>query len=313
MKRTKSFVMISLCAVLSLPLTVSQSFSQEASFTIGELRRGRTPPLFGWMNPEIADAWRQGFRGQGAQITVVDDFRSAERDWGRLGPRAQYLRHGEWVGLQAGMTAPSARILAHDFNSNRITQLRRNHLNILNLSYGMFALDGYSGVHWGPQESSIVAHSRSGAAIVVKAAGNDSTAIGAAAIDGFVDYLNRDLIGAQSAIFVGALNAHGTPHEPTQLAWYSNFSGPNPVVQNQFLSVGVRGDFTGLYGTSFATPIVSGYAAVLGSKFRDATPTQIVNRLLETARTDTILGYRADIHGRGEASIARALAPLSIR
>ncbi len=83
-------------------------------------------------------------------------------------------------------------------------------------------------------------------------------------------------------------------------------------MQNQFLAVGVRDDLTGLNGTSFAAPVVSGYAAVLGSKFTTATPVQITNQLLNTARTDTILNYSTAVHGRGEASIARALAPASI-
>jgi subtilisin family serine protease len=77
--------------------------------------------------------------------------------------------------------------------------------------------------------------------------------------------------------------------------------------------VGVRTDVMGLAGTSFAAPIVSGYASVLGSKFTRATPTQITNQLLNTARSDTIFNYSAAEHGRGEASIARALAPASIR
>ena len=62
-----------------------------------------------------------------------------------------------------------------------------------------------------------------------------------------------------------------------------------------------------------AAPVVSSYSAVLGSKFTRATPTQIVDRLLSTARTDTIANYDVGIHGRGEASISRALAPASIR
>jgi hypothetical protein len=58
---------------------------------------------------------------------------------------------------------------------------------------------------------------------------------------------------------------------------------------------------------------VSGYAAILGSKFRDATPAQITNQLLNTARTDTLLNYNPATYGRGEASLTRALAPVSIK
>ncbi len=77
--------------------------------------------------------------------------------------------------------------------------------------------------------------------------------------------------------------------------------------------MGVEGDKTGLYGTSFAAPVIAGYASILGSKFKSASATQITNQLLSTARTDTILNYSPDIHGVGEASLSRALAPASIK
>ncbi|MCU0927590.1 MAG: hypothetical protein MUF44_16895, partial [Hydrogenophaga sp.] len=63
----------------------------------------------------------------------------------------------------------------------------------------------------------------------------------------------------------------------------------------------------------FAAPVVSGYAAILGSKFKTATPVAITNQLLNTARRDTVKGYNAAVHGRGEASLTRALAPVAIR
>ena len=75
----------------------------------------------------------------------------------------------------------------------------------------------------------------------------------------------------------------------------------------------MAGNNTGLYGTSFAAPVVTGYAAILGSKFRSATPTQVTNQLLATARTDTVTNYTASRFGRGEASLSRALAPVVIR
>jgi subtilisin family serine protease len=289
---------LALGAALSLVTSVSGVFAQT---------------LYPWMSPEIAGAWSQGFRGQGARITIVDDFSSPWGYRGNLGTGEQILRHGEWVRLEAGMIAPSATLASHDFYSGRSVSLGRRQLNVLNLSYGMFAASGFSTVRWSAQESSIISYARNGSAVVVKAAGNDGVAVGEANLEGRLDYLNRDLIGAQAAIFVGALNFNGTPDIRASMASYSNIAGMNTTVQNQFLSVGVRGDLTGLYGTSFAAPIVSGYAAVLGSKFTRASPTQIANQLLTTARTDTISGYDAAIHGRGEASIARALAPRSIR
>jgi subtilisin family serine protease len=221
-------------------------------------------------------------------------------------------RHGEWTALEASMIAPSAKVYARDFGNISAVKLQRG-LNTLNLSYGMMAADGYTSVGWSQREASIISYARDGKAVAVKAAGNDAVAVGAANSSGLVDYLNRDLIGKQSAIFVGALSLHGTVDIKASLASYSNTAGSNTTVQSQFLVVGVTGDKTGLYGTSFAAPIVSGYASVLGSKFTRATPTQIANQLLNTARQDTILEYSADLHGRGEASIARALAPAAIR
>lgn len=264
-----------------------------------------------WMNSEIGGAWSQGFKGQLTSITVIDDFVSNSRYRGDLLGLSELRRHGEWTALEAGMIAPSAKVYTHDFGNTRSVKLQRG-LNTLNLSYGMMGTAGSTSVRWSQREASIIKFAAGGNAVVVKAAGNDAVAVGAANSAGLVDYLNRDLIGKQSVIFVGALDKNGTTDSKANLATYSNFAGTNPVVQGQFLTVGVRGDLTALYGTSFAAPVVSGYAAVLGSKFTKATPTQIANRLLDSARTDTIAGYDVSIHGQGEASITRALAPASI-
>lgn len=265
-----------------------------------------------WMHSEIGQAWSLGYKGQGTSITVIDDFTSGYGYYGDLRGYTELRHHGDWTALEASMIAPSAKVYEHDFGNTSAVKLQRG-LNTLNLSYGMMANEGYTSVSWSQPEASIISYARYGKAVVVKAAGNDAVAVGAANSSGKVDYLNRDLIGKQSAIFVGALSFHGTVDNKASLASYSNTAGSNTTVQNQFLVVGVTGNNTGLYGTSFAAPIVSGYASVLGSKFRRATPTQITNQLLSTARQDTISGYSADLHGRGEASIERALAPSAIR
>lgn len=267
-----------------------------------------------WMSPEVADAWRQGYKGQGVTITAVDDFRSNYGLWGNLGHGTQLLRHGQWTLKEAGMIAPSATLRAHDFNSGWSVALSRG-LNVINASYGMYANAGYTAnqIGWAPQERSIISYAMNGQAIISKAAGNDAVAVGTANSAGHVDYLNVALRGAQSAIFVGALDKNGSTAAPAALASYSNTAGSDATVQKQFVVVGVEGDKTGLYGTSFAAPVVTGYAAILGSKFKQATPTAITNRILTTARQDTVAGYNPEVHGRGEASITRALAPVSIR
>lgn len=266
-----------------------------------------------WMHTDVGAAWKQGFRGQGTTITVVDDFNSRSLIRGKLTNVVQIGRHGQWTAFEASLIAPSAAIRAQDYTSGRAIALGRG-LNVINLSYGMMAAKGYSNVGWSAQESSIINHAKTGAAIVSKAAGNDGgIAVGNPTRQGQMDYLNRDLIGAKTAIFVGALNSNGTTAAPATMASYSNVAGTNPIVQKQFLVVGVEANKTGLAGTSFAAPVITGYAAILGSKFSKATPTQITNQLLNTARKDTIRGYNVAVHGRGEASLSRALAPVSIR
>jgi subtilisin family serine protease len=304
-------------AALTLTLAAPMAQAQAVDLTFGDLsRRGIStssqPTYHSWMSSEITGAWSAGFQGQFTRITVVDDFSSGTLRTGNLGTGSLTQRHGDWTLLEASLIAPSASLIAQDWNPNTSVRLSSSQLDTINLSYGMFAAAGYNSVLWGAQESSVIAYAQTGAAVVVKAAGNDAVAVNSANADGNVDYLNMYLTGAEAAIFVGALNRNGTVDQPAQLAWYSNYAGTDLTVQSQFLSVGVRGDLTGLYGTSYAAPIVSGYAAILGSKFRTALPTEIVGQLLDTARTDTILGYDPALHGRGEASIARALAPASI-
>lgn len=266
-----------------------------------------------WMSPEVGDAWNQGYKGQKVTIQVIDDFKSNSRFSGNFGTGTLTQRHGEWTRLEASLVAPSATMVSTDYNGTRAISLARG-LNVLNLSYGVYAADGYSQISWDKLQQSIINSAKNGTAIVSKAAGNDSVAVGAARpSDGKVDYLNRALTGTSSALFVGALNSNGTTLSPATLAYYSNTAGDNVAVQNNFLVVGVEGSKTGLYGTSFAAPIVSGYGAILGSKFTAATPTQIVNQLLSTARTDTLANYSAAVYGKGEASLTRALAPISIK
>jgi subtilisin family serine protease len=268
-----------------------------------------------WMSPEVGAAWTQGYKGQGTNIRVVDDFYSTSTITGNLGDGTMTQRHGDWTLKQAGMVAPSATVTFQNFNSSTAVPLAATGLNVLNLSYGMYASSSLklSQIGWSAQESSIIGYATNGSAVISKAAGNDSVAVGAKTKGGKIDFLNQALRGTQSAIYVGALNTNGTTAKKASLASYSNFAGSDTTVQKRFLVVGVTGSTTNLYGTSFAAPIITGYAAVLGSKFTSATPTTISNQLLNTARTDTLVNFSAAKHGRGEASLTRALAPVAIQ
>lgn len=267
-----------------------------------------------WMSSEVGNAWRQGYKGSGVTVTVIDDFKSGKYYIGKLADSTQVNLHGNLTMQEASLIAPLATLRTQDYYAGTAIDLNPG-LNVLNLSYSMIARVGYAitQIGWNSQEASIINHAKSGRAVVSKAAGNAGVVIGAPNAAGNVDYLGVALKGAASAIFVGALTTHGSTAAPASLARYSNRPGNDPVLQRQFLTVGVLGDKTGLNGTSFGAPIISGYSAILGSKFTQSTPTQIVNQLLNTARKDTIASYNAATHGRGEASLTRALAPVSIQ
>lgn len=269
-----------------------------------------------WMSPDIGAAWASGYTGAGVSMTFVDDFSGTNPFSGDLGLGTQTQGHGYWTTEEAGMVAPGASIYKDDFSTEVPITLQSGSLNVVNASYGFVGKAAlYSSSIWTadiyPQEQSMIEAAQNGTAVISKAAGNDAVAVGTS-VKGTLDYLDVGLIGTQSAIFVGALDHNGTTSNPASLAWYSDYAGSNVDVQNHFLVVGVEGDKTGLYGTSFAAPVISGYAAILGSKFTSATPTQITNQLLDTARTDTLVNYNAATYGKGEASLANALAPVSI-
>lgn len=302
-----------LLASVSLCLALSGCMGSEGGNDFVGMRPGTPPPqFFGWMHPDIQDAWDAGYLGQGARITVVDDF-IGEQFHANLGFGRRLGTHGFWTASQAGMIAPGAEVIEFDYNTGATVPLASSQLNVMNLSYSIPGTLAQS-IMTGPRsaiERSLVTYAREGQAVIVKSAGNNAIGLDAAA-EGEFDLLNLALIGAESAIFVGALDRHGTPGNLANMASYSNRAGSDTTVQNQFLSVGVLGQLTELDGTSFSATIVSGYAAVLGSKFTDASPSQITRQLLDTARTDTIRNYNPALHGRGEASISRALAPASI-
>ncbi|TIR16248.1 MAG: peptidase S8 and S53 subtilisin kexin sedolisin [Mesorhizobium sp.] len=322
--KSLKFGLVAALAILSAPVASAQeALSQDemaalchgggsicVSATIPVVRS--TQAVQSWMSPDVGAAWAAGYKGKGVTITMVDDFSSSDRFSGNFGIGVQTQRHGEWTREEASMIAPAATIRSKDFSTGTAVSLARG-LNVLNLSYGMYTTAGYSvnQIWWAPEEASIINYATRGTAVVSKAAGNDAVAVGGIT-GGQQDYLDLALIGKPTAIFVGALSTNGTTANKAQLAWYSDYAGSNPAVQSHFLVVGVEGDKTGLYGTSFAAPIISGYAAIIGSKFTKATPVQITNDLLNTARTDTLVNYNPSIYGKGEASLSRALAPVAI-
>lgn len=268
----------------------------------------------GWQSPEVQTAWNAGYKGQGVTITVVDDYVGSRLGGRLIAGKALVQSHGKWTSLEASLTAPEATVVQRAWGTSAPVELAKG-LNVINASYGTFGSAAYTlqQVRFSGTEASIIDDAKRGLAVVVKAAGNDSVDMNTATKKGTVDFLAAALKGAPSAIYAGALDKNGTTTAKSNITTYSNKAGTDVTVQKQFLMVGVNYNSTLMSGTSFAAPIISGYAAIVGSKFTSASPTAVANQLLATARTDMINNYNAAVHGRGEASLTRALAPVSVK
>ena len=317
MRGFEKFMLAAVAAVSAVSVSVpAMADGMDLSLYGLSAQRTRTP-YFSWMSPEVRGAWWRGYQGQGTTMYFVDDFSNSQKFVGKLTRRYQYQGHGFWTTEEAGLIAPQATVVKQDFSTEVPISLPSG-FTAVNLSYGLVGTSGGS-INWSqyPQEQSIIAAATNGTALISKSAGNDSTtttqvAVGQATPAGKLDFLNVGLIGTQSTIFVGSLDYNGTTSNPAPLSYYSDIAGTNAAVQSHYLTVGVDYNMTNLAGTSFAAPIITAYAAILSSKFTTATPTQVANQLLSTARTDTVVNYTASTYGMGEASLANALAPASI-
>lgn len=308
-----------------------------------ELSSSRTPDTSSyvqkWMSPEVFTAWGDGsglatngsYMGQGTTMVFVDDFSSSSTftpsNWSGTGVGGGFTgnesttsqQHGWWTSEEGGMIAPYAKLVGDNFSNEDPIYIVPNQFNAVNMSYGMMGKTKLYSSSWDnsyAQEKSIIDGAALGNAFYSKAAGNDSVAIDGT-YKGTSDYLNLSLAAEAggtnfSGIFVGAVDNYGSDPTKLELSFYSNYAGSNTDVQKHFLVVNVDYKTTGLAGTSFAAPIITGYAAILASKFTTASPTQVANQLLSTARTDNLVNYNAATYGVGEASLSRALSPASI-
>ncbi len=114
-------------------------------------------------------------------------------------------------------------------------------------------------------------------------------------------------------IAVGALNTTGTA-----AASFSNRCGTGSASRYCLFAPGERvattqrgGRWGYSNGTSFASPIVAGAAAVVWGEFPNKTGRQIVARLLDTANRNGVFGI-SRIYGRGRLDLEAALNPVGL-
>lgn len=294
--------------------------------------------------PEVKGVWKDGWTGKGVNILLVDSYIDEETSF-----------HGVTTMMITDLVAPGASKYGLDFNFNSWANLVKDidgynidsykSMGVVNASFGFnywrFWLDpnveedvelAFYSVYKEQKQNltwdsvfngtTLIKNLDLSDAVIVKAAGNDSTS---SANEPFDYIYATDANINPRLLIVGATVSDGTVDEPTSLASYSNFAGLDMEIANRFLVANGASPYdTGDlsidgykmskgYGTSYAAPRVAGYVAILRQKFPNLNAEQSASILLETARYDTLSCYPVCpvyIYGKGEASISRALAPV---
>ena len=116
---------------------------------------------------------------------------------------------------------------------------------------------------------------------------------------------------AGSGIAVGALNSSGNGR-----ASFSNACGTSALARYCLFAPGERvyttrpgSSYGAANGTSFASPVVAGAAAVVWGAFPNKSGRQVVARLLDTADRSGVFG-NSNIYGRGRLNLEAALNPV---
>ncbi len=292
----------------------------------------------------MKDAWSNGWTGLGKNILLVDGYTGSGTDF-HHGVTTMMITDLIAIGsnkyaLDSGNSGTSPTGTLRNIDGNVVASSTSMH--VVNASFGtvyggngkdpslsadrsfMFSATANSRATWTNvfNGTTSVANLNVSDAVIVKAAGNDST-------DSQYEY-HVASYAADSNILprllvVGATVGDGTSSSKTSLATYSNKAGSNTTISDRFLvangkspydtgDVGING-YTASYGegTSYAAPRVAGYAAILRHKFSNLNAEKSASILLDTARYDTLTCHpNCDpaIYGKGEASLSRALAPV---
>ena len=289
---------------------------------------------------DVLAAWNAGWTGKGTSILTIDGYTNRSTCSGSSVSTLVNC-HGITTMMISDLVAPGATKYGLDFSftASAITISGVNITaqitpNVINMSFGSSSASATQKIAYltGATYYSNLALT---GAVLVKSAGNEygqdtySTATGDYLVKGLVDNattVNRLLI-------VGALDKTGSTASPATIATYSHFAGATVAASDRFVVANGRAPFAnggvsmngsaipgydssalGPYlGTSFAAPVVSGYASVLMSKFPNLDAKNTSSIILDTARYDTLSCYPScstAIYGKGEASLSRALAPV---
>jgi hypothetical protein len=316
------------------PLTHLASNRSYVGITVAG--QGAVGPTLVQPSSDVLAAWNVGWTGKGTNLMTIDSYSS-------IGTcNSPTTCHGITTMMISDLVAPGASKFALDWGLGTAAKTISGStlgspttMNVVNMSYATNAAGTTAAINFLTGSTTITNLTVTGA-VLTKAAGNNSgqdtysyTAGGDFFVKGLVDNANT----AARLLIVGALDKNGSVASPASIASYSNIAGSTVAAQNRFVvangnapyangGVSINGtnlagwntgggcSAGGNCGTSYAAPVVAGYASVLLQKFPNLDAIKTSNIIIDTARTDTITGYSVAIHGMGEASLSRALAPV---
>ena len=286
-------------------------------------------PIFTTPSADVLAAWNNGWTGNGKNILTVDYFSSANS----CGFFNVTACHGIITSLISGITtAPGATKYLLDWNGTDTvrnfngTTATPTSMNVVNLSYTYVGQGAQTASNQVANflKSNYQSFNLSNA-VITKAAGNSS-------VTSNNDILSKTLAYNSSIaprlLIVGAVSGNGTTSSPVNISYYSNTAGTDLALANRFVLANgnapwstfdvkinnsvIPGSSSNM-GTSYAAPLVAGYAAIIQQKFPGLNAANTSNIILDTARYDTLTCYpscNTSIYGKGEASLSRALAPV---
>ena len=284
---------------------------------------------------DVLAAWNAGWTGKGVNLLTIDDY-STIRSCNTVA-----TCHGITTMMISDLVARGATKYSLDYNFstngtdiNGTSLATLTQMKVVNMSFGLGPSSAADALVSSLQLVDSGLKVGTSQAVLVKSAGNNSgqdtysyTAGGSFLVKSLVDNANT----VSRLLIVGALNKNGTLASPATIANYSNYAGSTTAASNRFVvangnapyangGVAMNGaNISGYnsispnYGTSYAAPVVAGYAAIIMQKFPNLNAINTSNIILDTARYDTLTcnpNCNPAIYGKGEASLSRALAPV---
>jgi len=274
---------------------------------------------------DVLAAWNAGWTGKGINTLHIDDYSQIESC------TDPSTCHGVTTMMITDLVAPGASHFGLDYGLAEtaktgagVTLATPTTINVINMSFVATSPTPYTDFLTGV--TNIVNLSVTGA-VLVKAAGNNSGQDTYSYAGETCCYLVKGLVDNANTVtrllIVGALDKNGSVASPATIASYSNYAGATTAASDRFVVANGNAPYAAVnmngstilsgVGTSYAAPVVAGYAAVLMSKFPNLNAINTSNIILDTARTDTLSCHpncSSAIYGRGEASLSRALAPV---